>query len=117
MKKIIMLMLITSNALGMDTDQMLSAIEVSAGDLESNSIIFAEPAQIDKKFVCPYDGCHKQFDRKNSFKRHVNIHTKEKQYVCTYEACDKVFNQKDELTAHEVVHTGKKISMYGDWLY
>ena len=48
--------------------------------------------------------CPKQYNRPNSLKRHIILHSGEKPHVCTY--CDKRFALMSYLTEHMKMHTG-----------
>ena len=39
------------------------------------------------KFICPFPGCRKPFNRKNSLKRHERIHVLIKCYRCLWDGC------------------------------
>jgi hypothetical protein len=58
------------------------------------------------KWVCKYDGCNKQFGRKENIKSHVQTHLGDRQFRC--DRCQKCFVRGHDLKRHAKIHTGSK---------
>ncbi|XP_068992678.1 zinc finger imprinted 3-like isoform X5 [Neodiprion pinetum] len=50
--------------------------------------------------------CGKTFNKKDSFKRHMSIHTGNKPHLCPI--CSKPFARRSQLRQHLLIHTGKR---------
>lgn len=57
-----------------------------------------------EKIVCAE--CGKTFSKKDSFKRHMAVHTGSKPHCCVI--CQKHFARRSQLRQHLLIHTGKK---------
>ncbi len=55
-----------------------------------------------ERFVCPFEGCGRQFKRKDNLKVHAMIHSDEKPLRCNY--CDFACRQHNSLTVHMRTH-------------
>lgn len=53
------------------------------------------------KYVCPFEGCQKRFNRKSRCLDHLILHSGTKPYSC--ENCNKAFWNKYEKTHHELI--------------
>ncbi|KAI9706196.1 MAG: Strongly-conserved Zn-finger binding protein (TFIIIA) [Bogoriella megaspora] len=62
-----------------------------------------------RKYICPYEGCAKAFDRPIRLTNHLRTHTDERPFVCSREGCDKAFRRVQHLEYHvKNVHLNQK---------
>ncbi|KAI6783910.1 Transcription factor-like protein [Emericellopsis cladophorae] len=60
-----------------------------------------------RPFVCPYDGCEKDYTVDKHLKQHIKAtHTQERKHVCPREGCGKSFVTGTRLKRHQAVHEG-----------
>ncbi len=74
--------------------------------LDDISAYIDGPDAKDGKWVCTFDGCNKQFGRKENIKSHVQTHLNDRQYQCP--TCKKCFVRQHDLKRHAKIHTGIK---------
>lgn len=64
------------------------------------------PSQL-KTRLCPFEGCHKAFNRPARLEEHIRSHNNERLYECRYDNCDKTFLRASHLNHHvKSAHTG-----------
>ncbi|XP_063702312.1 zinc finger protein 236-like [Culicoides brevitarsis] len=56
-----------------------------------------------KRFLCPYQNCSKEFSKPSLLERHKFVHTKVKNFIC--DICGSRFNQKASIGVHMISHT------------
>ncbi|XP_014208853.1 zinc finger protein 37 isoform X4 [Copidosoma floridanum] len=74
---------------------------VSQENLDQHMVMQHEKRE---KVVC--QECGKTFTKKDSFKRHMSVHTGSKPYKCVI--CNKPFARRSQLRQHLLIHTGKR---------
>ncbi|KAI4291641.1 hypothetical protein PAPHI01_0915 [Pancytospora philotis] len=57
-----------------------------------------------EKYMCPAEGCAKEFPSLSRIKRHFIIHTNIKPFKCRNKDCDRTFSRKDNMLQHYRVH-------------
>eukprot|EP00736_Rhodelphis_marinus_P002771 Rmarinus@m.16509 len=58
-------------------------------------------------YICPYEGCEKQFEESSKLKRHMLVHTGERPFKCPFEGCGKSFSLDFNMRSHVLaVHCG-----------
>ncbi|EXA30573.1 hypothetical protein FOVG_18060 [Fusarium oxysporum f. sp. pisi HDV247] len=62
----------------------------------------------EKPYSCSFDGCAKEFTRKDALTNHIRTHTQEKPYQCTEVNCGRWFINTSILKRHKLTHTGEK---------
>ena len=60
----------------------------------------------DRKFKCPFPGCHWKFVFKNELTYHLRSHSQEKPYLC--DLCGYAASTKIRLQRHNITHTGER---------
>ncbi|KOS17481.1 Metallothionein expression activator [Escovopsis weberi] len=74
--------------------------------LEEIAQYIQSPDTTDGKWTCLFEGCGKQFGRKENIKSHVQTHLNDRQYQCP--TCQKCFVRQHDLKRHAKIHTGIK---------
>ena len=80
------------------------------GDLRDREVSCSPPVRYINSYPSikehPCQICGKTFERANTLKSHLLLHTSEKRFQCS--DCGKCFARKDSLNKHLTVHTGVK---------
>ncbi|KAJ2788237.1 hypothetical protein GGI15_000042 [Coemansia interrupta] len=94
----------------LDTDKLSSKRpgKRSGAKKESKSSAHPEEEGEQRRYVCEYAGCTKQFKRQEHLKRHFRVHTGERPYKCPAPDCSKVFARMDNLNQHIRTHVNRK---------
>lgn len=58
-----------------------------------------------ESYVCPHDGCIREFKNKTSLRKHLRVHNP-RDHVCA--ECGKAFKESTKLKRHFLVHTGER---------
>ncbi|KAK5070509.1 Metallothionein expression activator [Lithohypha guttulata] len=85
---------------------------ISASSIETNISIddiaqfIVQPDPNINSWRCTFDGCNKDFGRKENIKSHVQTHLGDRQFKCNH--CGKCFVRGHDLKRHSKIHTGTK---------
>jgi hypothetical protein len=62
---------------------------------------------LDKKFVCPHEGCGKSYSRAEHLYRHQLNHNPKQIYYCDFPDCSRSFVRQDLCARHKERHTAR----------
>lgn len=68
----------------------------------SESIFLLDPQK--NTYMCPVQGCNKEFPSLSRIKRHYIIHTDIKPFKCKNKECNRRFSRKDNMLQHYRMH-------------
>lgn len=70
------------------------ATDLPAATIPDSTAVTSKPTDIGKlPYTCTVENCHKGWQRKSDFQRHMRIHTGERPFMCFHEHCGKTFIQ------------------------
>ncbi|XP_050722783.1 protein bric-a-brac 2-like isoform X7 [Eriocheir sinensis] len=72
------------------------ALTLTTTNHKDDGGVVGVPSSVGNRFTCSF--CHKTFDHKNNFRKHVRTHTGEKPYMCSY--CAYCSGRSDLLRLH-----------------
>lgn len=85
---------------------------ISASSVETNVSLddiaqyIEQPDPNTNKWRCVYEGCNREFGRKENIKSHIQTHLGDRQFRCNH--CNKDFVRGHDLKRHSKIHTGTK---------
>lgn len=85
---------------------------ISASSVETNVSLddiaqfIEQPDPNINKWRCVYEGCNREFGRKENIKSHIQTHLGDRQFRCNH--CNKDFVRGHDLKRHSKIHTGTK---------
>ena len=74
-------------------------------DLSRNSNV---PVLCRTRYVCPYQGCGKIFEKQCKLDRHMVVHTGERRFPCPEPGCGQAFTSDWHLERHRKVHGARE---------
>ncbi|KAF2760093.1 hypothetical protein EJ05DRAFT_536274 [Pseudovirgaria hyperparasitica] len=88
---------------GVQIDATIEDTGISNEDVQQ--FISAQDTESGRWF-CLWNGCNKDFGRRENIRAHVQTHLNDRQYKCNH--CNKKFVRQHDLKRHAKIHTGDK---------